>query len=71
MRAPRIHDQALPDTLLYERDAVTLAVADSLRARGWGLKSVGGIAQVDAVMRVAGGLAGMDDPRHGAVAVGY
>lgn len=71
MRAPRIHDQALPDTLLYEPKALTPAVADSLRTRGWGLKSVGAIAQVDAVMRVPGGLAGMDDPRHGARAVGY
>ncbi len=71
MRAPRIHHQALPDTLLYEKGAISPAVADSLRGRGWGLQAVGGIAQVDAVMRTHSGFAGMDDPRNGARAVGY
>ena len=35
MSAPRLHHQALPDTLRFERGGLTPAVADSLKAMGW------------------------------------
>ena len=42
MSAPRLHHQALPDSLYVERDAITPAVADSLRAMGYGVSAVAG-----------------------------
>ena len=38
MSAPRLHHQALPDSLYLERDAVRPEVADSLRARAMALR---------------------------------
>src|ERR1041385_2236157 len=63
MSAPRLHHQALPDSLYLERDAVTPAVADSLRAMGYGVAAGRGIGLVNAIMRVRGGFEGVSDPR--------
>jgi gamma-glutamyltranspeptidase/glutathione hydrolase len=63
MRAPRLHHQALPDTLRFESAGLTPAVVDSLRAMGWGIASTGSVANVNAVMRVAGGWVGVTEPR--------
>ena len=63
MRAPRLHHQALPDTLRFETAGLTTAVVDSLRAMGWGVAPVGGVANVNAVMRVTGGWVGVTEPR--------
>jgi gamma-glutamyltranspeptidase/glutathione hydrolase len=63
MRAPRLHHQALPDTLRFETAGLTTAVVDSLRAMGWGVASVGSVANVNAVMRVNGGWVGVTEPR--------
>lgn len=71
MGAPRVHHQALPDTLYAEPGAISAPVLDSLTAMGYAAKSTSGVAKVDAVMRVPGGYEGMDDPRNGARAVGY
>jgi len=71
MRAPRLHHQALPDTLLYEPQGVTSAVADSLKAKGIATAETPSVGLVDAVLRVSGGYEGMDDPRRQAAAVGY
>ncbi len=71
MSAPRLHHQALPDSLSLERDAVTPAVADSLRAMGYALSIGRGIGLVNAVMRVKGGYEGVSDPRSSGKPVGY
>ena len=71
MSAPRLHHQALPDSLYFERDAVTAAVADSLRAMGYGVSSGRGIGLVNAIMRVKGGYEGVSDPRSAGRPIGY
>ena len=71
MSAPRLHHQALPDSLYFERDAVTPAVADSLRAMGYGVSSGRGIGLVNAIMRVRGGYEGVSDPRSAGRPIGY
>jgi len=63
MRAPRLHHQALPDTLRFESAGLTPAVVDSLRAMGWGIVSTGSVANVNAIMRTPGGLVGVTEPR--------
>ncbi|MCC6318791.1 MAG: gamma-glutamyltransferase [Gemmatimonadaceae bacterium] len=65
MRAPRLHHQALPDTLMYETGGLSQAAQDSLRRIGHGLRAIGGIANVNAVMRVKGGWEGVSEPRSG------
>ena len=71
MSAPRLHHQALPDSLAIERDGVRPAVADSLRAMGYGVSTSRGIGLVNAVMRVRGGYEGVSDPRSSGRPVGY
>jgi gamma-glutamyltranspeptidase/glutathione hydrolase len=71
MSAPRLHHQALPDSLYFERDAITPAVADSLRAMGYGVSSGRGIGLVNAIMRVKGGYEGVSDPRSSGKPIGY
>jgi gamma-glutamyltranspeptidase / glutathione hydrolase len=63
MRAPRMHHQALPDTLRFEAEGLAPAVVDSLKAMGWGIVSTGSVANVNAVMRVQGGWVGVTEPR--------
>jgi gamma-glutamyltranspeptidase/glutathione hydrolase len=63
MSAPRLHHQALPDTLRIERNGLEPAVMDSLRAMGYAIGWTGGIGLVNAIMRVRGGYEGMSDPR--------
>jgi gamma-glutamyltranspeptidase / glutathione hydrolase len=71
MSAPRLHHQALPDSLYFERDAVRPEVADSLRAMGYGVSSGRGIGLVNAIMRVRGGYEGVSDPRSSGKPIGY
>ncbi len=71
MTAPRLHHQALPDQLAHERNGLAPAVADSLRFMGHALQDRGSIANVNAIMRVKGGLEGMYEPRSSGGAVGY
>jgi gamma-glutamyltranspeptidase/glutathione hydrolase len=72
MSAPRIHHQALPDSMRYELDGATPAVLDSLMAMGYGLLPVNYIgASVAAIMRVRGGWEGMWDPRGAGGVAGY
>jgi len=63
MRAPRLHHQALPDTLRYESAGLSAAVVDSLGRMGWRVATTGSVANVNAVMRVAGGWHGVSEPR--------
>jgi gamma-glutamyltranspeptidase/glutathione hydrolase len=71
MSAPRIHHQALPDSLRYERGGLTQATLDSLTAMGDAMAATGGVAQAHGVMRVRGGWEGFVDPRASGGAVGY
>jgi gamma-glutamyltranspeptidase/glutathione hydrolase len=71
MRAPRLHHQSLPDSLLFERGGMADAVADSLRAMGHGLIPVRALVDINAIMRVRGGWEGVPEPRSRGGAVGY
>ena len=71
MRAPRLHHQALPDTLRYERGGLSAAVMDSLTAMGHALGMRPSMVNVNAIMRVKGGLEGVHEPRSTGGAVGY
>src|ERR671915_82815 len=54
MSAPRVHHQALPDTIRHELDGLTPAVIDSLSRMEWAVGRTGGIGLVNAIMRVPG-----------------
>ena len=69
--APRIHHQALPDTLMYERGGLSAPVLDSLRAMGYAMEPINGVGLINAIMRVRGGYEGMSDPRSSGRPVGY
>lgn len=71
MRAPRLHHQALPDTIRYERNGLSGAVVDSLTKMGHRLQASTGIANVNSIMRVKGGWHGVFEPRSVGGAVGY
>ena len=69
--APRIHHQALPDSLRFERSGLSASVVDSLRAMGYGVAPLSGVGLINAIMRVRGGYEGMSDPRSSGQPVGY
>jgi gamma-glutamyltranspeptidase / glutathione hydrolase len=71
MSAPRIHQQAWPDDIEYERGGLNPAVVDSLKAMGYALRQVGHLANANAVMRTATGWEGMVEPRSTGGARGY
>ena len=71
MSAPRIHHQALPDSLRYERRGLSQSTLDSLSAMGYGMQAVGAVAAAHGVMRVKGGWEGFVDPRTSGGAAGY
>jgi gamma-glutamyltranspeptidase/glutathione hydrolase len=71
MSAPRLHHQALPDTLRIEPRGITPAVSDSLHAMGYQTYFGGGIGLVNALMRVRGGYEGVTDPRGSGGAAGF
>ena len=71
MRAPRLHHQALPDTLRYESGGLAPAVMDSLRAMGHALGERSALVNVNAIMRVEGGYHGVKEPRAAGGAVGW
>ena len=71
MRAPRLHHQALPDSLTFERDGWRAPALDSLRAMGHALRPQNRLVNVNAVMRVPGGWEGVSEPRGAGAAVGY
>jgi gamma-glutamyltranspeptidase/glutathione hydrolase len=72
MRAPRLHHQALPDTLRYETNGMSVATVDSLRAMGHAVApNRGSLANVNSILRVPGGWHGVYEPRSVGGAVGY
>jgi gamma-glutamyltranspeptidase/glutathione hydrolase len=69
--APRVHHQALPDTLLVEAEGFLPETLDSLRARGHGISPRGHWGDVEAIIRTADGWQGVTDPRRGGGGAGY
>jgi len=69
--APRIHHQALPDVIFYERASLAAPVIDSLTAMGHVLKMRGYSGDIAAIERTAAGWVGVADPRRGGGAAGY
>ena len=68
--APRLHHQALPDSIQLERGGFLDAVIDSLRAMGHAIKFGGG-GDVQAIIRTKNGWQGVSDPRGGGMPSGY
>ncbi len=68
--APRIHDQALPDRLTYEKGGVDTSVVEALVGMGYTAEP-GPTGTLTAIRRVAGGWEGMVDPRAVGLAAGY
>jgi gamma-glutamyltranspeptidase/glutathione hydrolase len=71
IRAPRIHHQALPDTLRVDNGGFAPAMLDSLRAMGYAVAQGGASGTCTAVMRGPDGRVGAVDPRTTGGAVGY
>jgi gamma-glutamyltranspeptidase/glutathione hydrolase len=71
MSAPRLHHQALPDTLRHEQHGLTPAVIDSLFQKAWAVGPTGGVGLVNAIMRIPNGYHGVADPRSSGMAAGY
>jgi gamma-glutamyltranspeptidase/glutathione hydrolase len=72
MSAPRIHHQALPDSIRLEAGGFDPAVIARLRVMGHFVYELNsGIASAASVMRVKGGYEGMDDPRSHGGAAGF
>jgi len=71
--APRVHHQALPDTIRYERGGLAAATVDTLRALGHAIGERGGTSGiVTAIARgPTGGWVGVADPRYLGGAAGY
>jgi gamma-glutamyltranspeptidase/glutathione hydrolase len=73
MHAPRIHHQALPDSLTYEQGGLSPVALDSLTRMGHGARTLPYLATANAIMRVRGGWEGVSEPRSAfkGGAVGY
>jgi gamma-glutamyltranspeptidase / glutathione hydrolase len=71
MSAPRLHHQALPDSLRVEERGLAPAVNDSLKAMGYQTYVGGTVGRVNVLMRVRGGYEGVPDPRGSGAAAGY
>jgi len=71
MSAPRLHHQALPDSLRVEDHGLAPVVNDSLQAMGYHTYVGGTVGRVNALMRVRGGYEGVPDPRGSGGAAGF
>ena len=69
--APRLHHQALPDTIRVERGGFPRAVLDSLRTMGHWVIEGAPWGDVEAIIRVPQGWLGVSDPRRGGGGAGY
>ena len=63
MAAPRIHHQALPDTFRYEENGLGAETRRELQQMGHELAVIGGVGQVNAILRVRGGWEAVPEPR--------
>jgi len=71
MSAPRIHHQALPDSIRVEERGLAPEVVRRLQAMGHFIYEPSSSGRVVSILRVKGGYEGMDDPRATGAAVGY
>lgn len=69
--APRMHHQALPDTVFVERGGFNQDQLDKLTAMGHGVKIQGRWGDVEAIIRTPNGWEGVSDPRYGGGGSGY
>jgi gamma-glutamyltranspeptidase/glutathione hydrolase len=69
--APRLHHQALPDSISLEAGGYAPTTLDSLRAMGYGVRQGGYMALVMAIQRGSAGWIGVADPRSAGSAEGY
>jgi gamma-glutamyltranspeptidase / glutathione hydrolase len=70
--APRIHHQALPDVIRYERGGLTESTVTALRSMGHHLEMRPGTSGiVAAIQRTPAGWVGVPDPRYAGGAVGW
>ncbi len=70
--APRIHDQALPDSVFWERGGVTPDQRRVLEAMGYAFRAHPiVIGDVNSVLVTPTGLEGLADPRRGGAAAGW
>jgi gamma-glutamyltranspeptidase/glutathione hydrolase len=70
--APRLHHQALPDVIRYERGGLTAEAIEALRAMGHRLEERAYSGDIAAIMRAPDGTwIGVADPRRGGGAAGW
>lgn len=69
--APRLHHQALPDSVRVDRGGFRPEVLDSLRAMGYGIRESQPGGDVEAIERVPDAWIGVSDPRSGGGTAGY
>jgi gamma-glutamyltranspeptidase/glutathione hydrolase len=69
--APRLHHQALPDSIQVEAGGFLPATLDSLRARGHRIENGDYWGDVEAIIRTPQGWQGVSDPRRGGGGAGY
>jgi gamma-glutamyltranspeptidase/glutathione hydrolase len=71
--APRIHHQALPDVIRFERAGLASTTVDALKALGHRVEPRGGTSGIVAAIGRArnGGWIGVADPRYAGGAAGY
>ena len=70
--APRVHHQAMPDLIRFERGGLLPTTVAALRAKGHEVEERGGFSgDVSGVIRADGRWLGVADPRSGGGAAGY
>ncbi len=70
--APRVHHQALPDRILYERGGLSEEVVSALRALGHTVEMRRGYSgNIAAIQRTTAGWVGVHDPRSGGGSAGW
>ncbi|MEO8200916.1 MAG: gamma-glutamyltransferase [Gemmatimonadota bacterium] len=69
--APRMHHQALPDSMRLERNGFTPETIARLQAMGHGIQFSGWWGDVEAIIRTKTGWQGVSDPRLGGGGSGY
>jgi len=71
IEAPRMHHQALPDTIRLERNGFYPATVSQLESLGHQIQNRGRWGDVEAIIRTADGWQGVSDPRLGGGGSGY
>jgi gamma-glutamyltranspeptidase/glutathione hydrolase len=69
--APRLHHQALPDTIRMERSGFSGAVLEALRTMGHAITEGSPWGDVESIIRTPSGWQGVSDPRRGGGGAGY